>query len=151
MTTEDQKFTVKAYPQSSLSIILVASIIASSAILIYIIVTPKPSEKFTEFYLLDSNGKASNYPTELKILEEGKVMIVIVNHEHEPINYRLEVIFNGSMIHEENIFLIENKKWEYLFIFKASKKGINQKLDFILYSDQQMEAYRILHLLVSII
>jgi len=117
------------------SIILVASIIASSAILIYILVTPNTGERFTDFYLIDSNGTASNYPTDLKVGEEGKVIIGIVNNEYKNITYRLEVNFNGSLIHEESAFLVENEKWESLFTFKAIKKGLNQKLEFLLYND----------------
>jgi len=43
-----------------LSIVLIASIIGSSATLIYAVVTPKTGERFTEFYLLDPNGIASD-------------------------------------------------------------------------------------------
>jgi len=145
-----QKFTVKAHPYASISIILVVSIIASSAILIYLIVTPKPSEKFTEFYLLDPNGTASDYPTDLKFGEEGKLIIGIVNHEYENVTYRLVVNFNGSLIHEEEVFLIENEKLEIPFIFKTTEKGENQKLEFLLYKDQHRETYRTLHLWVSV-
>jgi len=134
-----------------LSVILVAAIIASSTTLIYIVVIPKPGEVFTEFYLLGSNGTASEYPTDLTVGEDGKVIIFIVNYEYENVTYRLEVNFNGSLIHAEQVFLIENEKWESPFKFKATKKGINQKLEFILYKDHETKAYRTLHLYVSVI
>ena len=38
----------------------------------YVIITPKEGEKFTEFYILGPNGTASDYPTELKVGEEGE-------------------------------------------------------------------------------
>ena len=133
-----------------LSIILVMSIIALSVILVYIIATPKIGERFTEFYLLGPNGTASDYPTDLGVGEKGKVIIGIVNHEYENITYRLEVNVNVSLIYEEHIFLIENEKWENPFIFKATNKGENQKLEFLLYKDQQIEAYRILYIWISI-
>ena len=47
----------------TLSIILIAAIIGSSATLVYVAVTPKKGERFTEFYLLGPNGTASDYPT----------------------------------------------------------------------------------------
>lgn len=134
----------------SLSIILIASIIGSSATLVYVVLMPKTGERFTEFYLLDSDGMASNYPTSLKIGEEGKMIIVIVNNEYENITYRLEVNFNGFLIHEEQVLLIENEKGESSFIFKATNKGKNQKLEFLLYRNQQIEVYRILHLWISV-
>ncbi len=132
-----------------LSIVLIASILGSSATLVYIVVTPKTGERFTEFYILDQNGSASDYPKDLMVGEEGKVIIGIVNHEYENVNYRLEVTFNGSLIHKEQVFLIENEKWERPFTFKATKKGTNKKLEFLLYKNQQRETYRILHLWIS--
>lgn len=134
-----------------LSIVLIASIIASSATLVYVVVTPKTGERFTEFYLLGSSGTAFDYPTDLNVGEEGKVIISIVNHEYENVTYRLEVNFDGSLIHEENVFLIENEKWESPFTFKATMKGENQKLEFLIYKDQQRDAYRTLHLWIRVI
>ncbi len=133
-----------------LSIILVTSIIALSLTVIYVFVTPRTSEKFTEFYLLGPNETAFEYPTDLKVGEEGKVIIGIVNHEYENVIYRLEVNFNGSLIHEEPIFLIENEKWNSTFTFKAKSKGENQKLEFLLYMDQRGEAYRTLHIWINV-
>lgn len=49
---------------------------------VYAVITPKEGEKFTEFYVLDPNGKASDYPTNLKVGEEGEVIIGVVNHEY---------------------------------------------------------------------
>ena len=146
----DQKFTIKAHPHSIFSIILVVSIIVSSSILIYLIVTPKPNEKFTEFYLLDPNEKASDYPVDLMVGEEGKVIIGIVNHEYENITYLLEINFNGFLIYEEQIFLIENEKCETPFTFRAIEKGENQKLEFLLYKNQKIEAYRKLHVWIRV-
>jgi len=140
----------KSVLDKGLYIVLIASIISSSATLVYVMVKPRTGERFTEFYLLGPNGTASDYPNDLKVGEEGKVIISIVNHEYENVTYHLEVIFNGSLIHAEQIYLIENEKLEISFTFKATKKGENQKLEFLLYKDQQREAYRSLHLWVSI-
>lgn len=134
-----------------LSIFLIASIIGSSATLVYVVVKPKTGERFTEFYLLGPNGTTFDYPIDLKIGEDGKVIIVIINHEYENVTYLLEINFNGSLIHEEQVLLIKNEKWEIPLTFKATKKGENQKLNFLLYKGQQIEAYRILHLWISII
>jgi len=133
-----------------LSIILIISIIGSAATLVYVAMKPRIGERFTEFYLLGPNGTSSNYPTDLNMGEDGNMIICIVNHEHKNTTYRLEVNFNGSLVHEERVFLIDNEKWENSFIFQATKKGENQKLEFIIYKDQQIEAYRTLHLWVSV-
>lgn len=133
-----------------LSIVLIASLIVSSATLVYVLVTPKTSERFTEFYLLGPNGIASNYPIDLKIGEEGNVIIGIMNQEYENVTYRLEVNFDRSLIYEEYVSLIGNEKYEKSFTFKATSKGENQKLEFLLYKNQQIKVHRTLHLRVSV-
>jgi len=132
----------------ALSIVLIASIIVCSITLVYAVVTPNTRERFTEFYLLGSNGTASDYPTALKTGDEGKLIIGIVNHEYENITYHLKVNFNGSLLHEENVFLIANEKWETPFNFIAESIGNNQKIEFILYKDQKI--YRTLHIWVDV-
>ena len=118
--------------------------------LTYIVITPKPSETFTEFYLLNSNGTASDYPTILEVGQDGKLIIGIVNHEYENVTYRLEIEFNGIIVHEEYVFLFDKEIWESPFTFQAINKGENQKIEFILYKIQQLEAYRTLHLWINV-
>ena len=62
-------FSSKQGVDKILTIILIISILASIITLIYVIVTPKQGEKFTEFYILGDNGKAQGYPT---LMEAGK-------------------------------------------------------------------------------
>ena len=77
--------------ENVLTIVLIISILISISLLIYIIVTPRVGESFTEFYILGPNGKAEGYPTNLSVGENGTVIIGIVNHEHEVINYTVEI------------------------------------------------------------
>ncbi len=74
-----------------LTIILIAAIIISIALLIYIIVTPQHGEEFTEFYLLGPQGKAADYPQELEQGEKASVIVGIANHEYRTIDYTIEV------------------------------------------------------------
>ncbi|MFP3946811.1 MAG: DUF1616 domain-containing protein [Archaeoglobaceae archaeon] len=73
-----------------LTVILLAAIIICIALLIYIIVTPKHGEEFTEFYLLGPQGRAADYPQKLAQGEEASVIVGIANHEYRPINYTVE-------------------------------------------------------------
>ena len=57
----------------------------------YVIVTPKFGERFTEFYILGLSGKATDYLEELKVGEEGKVVLGIVNHEYQEMGYLVVV------------------------------------------------------------
>lgn len=133
-----------------LSVILIISIILAIFMLVYVIVTPKEGEKFTEFYILGPDGTASDYPTDLKVGEEGEVIIGVVNHEYANITYQLEVKLEGDVIHEKSIELMHDETWESPFTFKAKKAGEDQKLEFLLFKEDKAEVYRSLHLWVDV-
>ncbi|MGB2728529.1 MAG: DUF1616 domain-containing protein [Halobacteriota archaeon] len=133
-----------------LSVILIISIILAISMTVYVVVTPKEGEKFTEFYVLGPNGKADDYPTNLKVGEEGKVIIGIVNHEYANVTYPLEVRLNGEVIDEKSIDLTHNETWESPFTFRTTKAGEDQKLEFLLYKNREPEPYRSLHLWVDV-
>ncbi|AFL95056.1 hypothetical protein CL1_0851 [Thermococcus cleftensis] len=93
----------------ALTVILIISIITSIGTLGYVITHPKPGEAFTEFYILGPDGIADNYPTELKVGQNGTVIIGIVNHEHRNVTYYVQVWLvnltwdnrtNTTVIHE---------------------------------------------------
>jgi uncharacterized membrane protein len=134
-----------------LSILLIASIVIACIALVYVAVTPKTGEKFTEFYILGPNRMASSYPTDIEVGEEGKVIIGVVNHEYENVTYRIVVRFdNDTIAIIDNIKLTHGEKWELNFIFKPEKIGENIKLEFILYREGLDEPYRILHLWITV-
>ena len=120
---------------------------------VYVIITPKEGEKFTEFCVLGPGGKAEDYPTNLTVGEEGEVIIGIVNNEYTNTSYQLEVRLNGEVIDEKSIELIlmHTETWESPFTFRATKAGEDQKLEFLLYKDglKEPEPCRSLHLWVD--
>lgn len=80
-----------------LSVLLVLAIVGAIGTLGYVIVTPKAGEKFSEFYVLGTEGKAAGYTTELELGERGEIILGIVNHEQEETDYRVEVLLNGEI------------------------------------------------------
>lgn len=74
-----------------LSVALVLAILGALGMLGYVIATPKVGETFTEFYVLGMKGEAAHFPKELVAGKEGKVIVGIINHEHQPMVYRVEV------------------------------------------------------------
>jgi uncharacterized membrane protein len=142
-----------------LTVILVIAIVLAISMVVYVIVTPKEGEKFTEFYILGPNGTASDYPTNLKVGEEGEVIIGVVNHEYANVTYLLEVKLNGEVIDEKSFELMHNETWESPFTFKAERAGEDQKLEFLLFKnpfrksvygkEDKEDVYRRLHLWVD--
>jgi len=134
-----------------LTIILFISIIATLVMLVYVIVTPKQGEKFTEFYILGMDGKARGYPVNLTVGKTDSVIVGIVNHEYEDVNYKLEVKLNEDILGNKNIVLAHNQTWEELVNFTPQHAGERMKLQFLLYARENFtEAYRNTHLWVNV-
>ncbi|MBO8183278.1 MAG: DUF1616 domain-containing protein [Archaeoglobus sp.] len=139
-----------------LTVILVISIVAAISALIYVIVTPKQGEKFTEFYILGPSGKAEGYPRELKKGEIAEVIIGIANHEYRVVNYTVEIWLvnatfenNTTILH--HMFFVDSfsvtlnhtdvniegnwtPQWEKVFNFSINRTG-SYKLWFLLFKD----------------
>ena len=171
ITNPDERFTISfdiSLPKyehkldKALTIILVASIIIAVVSFIYVIVTPKTGEKFTELYILGPGGKAIDYPRNLIIGENATIIIGVINHEYKTINYTIEIwLINQTIVYNESTNkneTIYNHMWfmdkinitlnhksinigepwepqlEYNYTFTINKKGENFKLAFLLFT-----------------
>lgn len=125
-----------------LSILLIAAILGAMGTLGYVIAAPKVGEAFTEFYILGLEGKATNYPRQVVVGQEEKVIVGIVNHERETVSYWVEIIIDGVRNNEvRGIVLKHDEKWEQGLSFIPDKAGVNQKVEFVLYKNGQREPY----------
>jgi len=84
--------------------------------------------------------------------QQGKVIVGIINREHEVASYRVEVIVDGVKNNEvKRIVLEHEEKWEGEISFTPQKTGKRQKVEFILYQDGQIEPYlEPLHLWIDV-
>jgi uncharacterized membrane protein len=141
----------KSKMDRALTIILVITIIISISALIYVIVTPKQGEKFTEFYILGPGGKAYDYPTQVLPGNNSMVIVGVVNHEYSPINYTMSMVLTNETILNEDMTLEHNQTWEKPVSYRLNKTGDFQKLEFLLYKEGNFTApYRDLHLWVNV-
>jgi uncharacterized membrane protein len=135
----------------ALTIVLVLSIILSISALVYVIVTPKQGEKFTEFYILGPNGKAYDYPTKVISGNKSTVIVGVVNHEYATVNYTMWLRFDNATVGERRITIENNETWEQPVTYVLSHPGDEQKLEFLLYKEDNFTApYRDLHLWVNV-
>lgn len=133
-----------------ISLILIIILIAALAATIYIIVTPYPGEKFTEFYILGPEGKAGNYPINLTQGQTGNVIVGIINHEGSNTSYNLVIKLNNTTLKNENVDLLNNEKREIPFSFTATS-GNNQTMEFLLYKlPDKNNVYRSLNLNIDV-
>ena len=135
----------------ALTVLLVLSILLSIAALVYVIVTPKQGEKFTEFYILGPGGKAYDYPTAVQAGNESTVIVGVVNHEYTLVNYSLHMSLNNSTFLKRELALDHNQTWERPVTYALNKTGDGQKLQFLLYKEGNFTGpYRDLHLWVNV-
>ncbi len=126
-----------------LTIILAIAILGVIGTLGYVLVLPRVGENFTEFYIFGPEGEAENYPEELVVGEEARVIVGIINREHEPATYRVEVLIGGVKSNEVGPVTLENDmKWEWELSFMPGMAGDNQEVEFLLYkNDGEIEPY----------
>ena len=87
----------------ALTIILVITILLAAATFVYVLVSPKRIEHFTEFYLLGPDGKTEGYPSMLALGEEAAIIVGINNQEYQTMNYTIEVwLINQSIVYNES-------------------------------------------------
>ena len=136
----------------ALSVILVVTVVGALGLLGYILATPKIGERFSEFYILGSENKAGDYPRQLVVGQEAKVIVGIANSEHEAVSYRVEVRIDGIKNNEvEGITLEHGERWENEVTFIPEVAGSNQRVKFLLYKDGEAEPYfKPLHLWLDV-
>jgi len=124
----------------ALSVVLIVAIVAALGWLGYVIAQPKGGEKFTEFYILGPGGQAENYPKQVIVGKEAKVILGIVNHEHQPTSYRVKIDINGVKNREIYTGILAHKeKWEQEVSFVPVEAGLSQKVEFWLYKSEETE------------
>jgi uncharacterized membrane protein len=137
----------------ALTIFLILSILLSVATLIYVVITPKEGERFTEFYILGPDGKADNYSTKYVLGESSTVIVGVVNHEYMPVNYTMEIRLENRSLPEnlQKITLANNETWEKPVAITPPFEGKNMKLEFLLFKESNMSApYRDLNLWIDV-
>ena len=134
-----------------LTVFFILMLLGTIGALSYVIANPRLEEKFTEFYLLDLEGETSDYPQDLKVGEEGRVLVGIINREQTTTSYRLEVDIDGVLTNQvDSIMLEPDEKWEQVVGFTPTRAGDKQKVEFLLYKDGQSEPYLKLHLWLDV-
>ena len=124
-----------------LSAVLIAAIILCTGFIIYLSVTPSANDKFTEFYILNENGKTSDYPFDVKAGQPVSVVLGVINHEYQPANYKILIKQNGAIINSVIVGPLPDKqKWEEKVNFTVEGRGKSQ-LEFYLFTDDGEEPH----------
>jgi uncharacterized membrane protein len=135
----------------ALSIVLVLSMLGAIGVLSYVLTAPRGEERFTEFYLLGPEGTTENYPSEMVVGEEGTVTLGIVNHERQEVSYHVEVQINGVKNAELGpLVLAQGEEREEEVSFVPQEAGDNQRVEFLLYKNEEEEPYTTLYFFINV-
>ena len=137
-----------------LSLALALAIISLLGYFIYFIVTPDQGERYTEFYILSTVGIADYYPTELVAGESLALIAGIVNHEYADTSYRVVVRMDGQNVTEVLTGpQADGENWQQTVSFVPHSIGDNQKVEFLLYRNDESTPYhnKSLHLYIDVI
>jgi len=114
--------------------VLILLIIGLTISIALISLNPHPEDRFTEFYILNADGKAQDYPREIKAGQSATVIIGVVNHEGHPADYRVQILSNGAIINSiDTGTLLNEQKWEQNMALSLTNPGDNQKVEFFLF------------------
>lgn len=119
---------------------------------IYLAVVPPAGEKFTEFYILGPKGEAAAYPEKVPLGEEARVILGIVNREHQETSYRVEITIDGRNYSEIGpVVLAHDEMWEQEVSLRPEKAEEQQKVEFLLYKGKESaHASERLHIWVDV-
>lgn len=131
-----------AFRNRALLIVLALVILGMLGMLVYFLTSANLGERYTQFYIVGVNGKATGYPVVTRVGEEGKVIVGIVNHEHKVVSYRLEIMIDEVENNKVGpVVLKSGQKWEGEVSYRATKVGSNQKVGYLLFKDDEAKPY----------
>lgn len=134
-----------------LSVVLVIAILGAIGTLGYVIAQPRVGERFTEFYILGPGGKAEDYPREVILGESASVILGIINREHEPVTYVVEITIDGRKAVALGPLTLEHEEvWEEEVSFAPARAGPDQKVEFLLYKGADEDVYLTTHLWLDV-
>jgi len=149
------KVSEQLFPKGSsgldraLSWVLLCSVILALGTTLFVLATPRVGERFTEFYILDLNGKAADYPTQVTVGVPAGVIVGIGNQEFRTVDYTVEVhlakrswdpMVNvsvlDSMVRVDSFpaRLEHNTTWERQVNFTVPDTSYN-RIDFLLFNE----------------
>ncbi len=150
-----------------IAIMLVASVV----VLAWAITTPRVGETFTQLAILGPDGMADDYPRNLTVGEDARVLVSVKSFEHAVVNYTMVIVLTNVTDYNftvdrhsidwgstnelspyeaiaQNFTLEHLEYYNQTFDFNVTSDG-TWKLQFMLFTEGQaisQDAYREVHL-----
>jgi len=125
-----------------LAMLVFTALFALAGLVVYSAVRLPPGPQPSEFYILNAEGKADNYPRQVKPGSPVNLMVTVINNEAVPVEYRVKIVCAGVTLKEVPAGkLAPGERWAEQVSFALQSAGQNQKVDFQLYKDGAAEPY----------
>jgi len=155
-----------------LTLLLGVLLILSIFLTVYLIYVSKIGTRLTEFYILNSEYRAYDYPTEIYVNNSYVVIIGVRNYEYRPMKYKIWVFlsnktydynytidvtpedrWNGTLSYNSaltrEIFLEHNETVLIPLNFTVDTPG-RHRIVFLLTVNNSRKVYRSLHLWIDV-
>ena len=130
---------------------LTAALLALGVAAYFAGAAPGRAEKFTEFYVLAAGGRAAAYPLSLQLGQEARLRLVVTNREGEAAAYRIESRLEANAASAPlTIGLDDGRSAELPVSIQPSTAGTGQRLELLLFKDNDATPYRSLHLRLDV-
>ena len=185
MLPSDERFAVRINAEldfqgmpvvdKALTIGIVVMLVASVGVLTWAVTTPRVGERFTQLAILGPTGMATDYPRNLTVGQDAKVLLSVQSFEHRSLNYTIAIVLtnltdNSSVVtrfsinwsqtnvlvpHQaiaQNFTLQHLQYYNETFGFNASTSG-TWKMQFLLFTEGQQisqNAYLEVHLWLNV-
>ena len=122
------------YLNKSSLVLLVAAVLICLGLIIYISSLPTPGASFSEFYILNENGKPCDYPVQAAVGRPVNIILGVVNHEAKAMAYTVRIMCSGVIIKSVAIGAVnQGQRWEEKTDIVAGAAGAGTKIEFYLY------------------
>jgi len=125
--------------------------VAATAGLAYVLVTPAPVQRFTEFYLLGSASMTEDYPHEAAVGQPIEIPMTIVNHEGADTSYRIQATIDDVVVQEIGpIEVADGGKWEDKATVTPRAADESERVEFDLYREGETAAYLTVYIWLNV-
>jgi uncharacterized membrane protein len=122
----------------TLTVIMVFASMVAIVLLAGFIMAPKGQEKFTSFYMVGQDSSPESSVVQLKVGQQGKMTVGILNWEGKDTNYRVVILVDGQNSGEIGPIPVQSEQeWRGEVTFSPTKAA-RQKVELILYENQDI-------------
>lgn len=132
--------------RGTLAVLVVCAIGGAIYLSINPLGTPEPN---TEFYVLNEDGQAADYPGNLSVSEEGTVQVGIQNNEGTQMAYRIVVQSESREFLSRDVTVAAGESWQSPVTFAFDSTG-QKRVELLLFREGSESPYRELRLVISV-